>query len=162
MHSSDFYLCLLFFLCLLFSFTLKVTPVPPPRPLLSPVPSVLTFVQDSAIHSILPTAETFKAGREKNFQLLLSKTPFPIINSTNEGRFPAVWSVSHWLRWAGLVFVPMSRCLSPGPAPGAGAAAGPERRVLPARRAASIAPRCKTHLSLQSPVLANPQELHYL
>lgn len=62
----------------------------------------------------------------------------------------------------GWCYCPVSRCLSPGPAPGAGAAAGPERRVLPARRAASIAPRCKTHLSLQSPVLANPQELHYL
>lgn len=56
------FFCLLFFSCMLFPFTLKVTPVPLPCLLLFPVPSVLNFVQDTDIHSIIPAAETFKVG----------------------------------------------------------------------------------------------------
>lgn len=98
-YPPDFFLCLLFFLCVLFSFTLKAIPVPLPSLLLFPVPSILNFVQDAAIHSIIPTAETFKACRkEPKFQLLLLKTPFSTINRTNEARFPVVLSLTHSLR----------------------------------------------------------------
>lgn len=84
---------------MLFSFTLKVTPVPLPCLLLFPVPSVLNVVQDTAIHSIVPTAEPFKACRkELNFQLLLLKTPCSTASTANEGRFPVVPCLTHWLR----------------------------------------------------------------
>lgn len=99
MYPPDFFLCLLFFLRMLFSFKVKVTPVPLLCLLLFPVPSVLNFVQDAAIHSTVPTAETFKARRkEPNFQLLLLKTPCSTLTRTNEARFPVVWSLTHWLR----------------------------------------------------------------
>lgn len=73
--SACFLFCLLFFFCILFSFTLEVTPVPLPCLLLFPVLSVLNFVQDTAIHSIIATADTFKAGR-KEFSAVIIKNTF--------------------------------------------------------------------------------------